>query len=268
MKCEDCRALLPEYWEGVLADEDRAGLEMHLASCAGCRGEARDLGAIWQGLGRIPEAQPSRELRRRFYERLDAYQQGVSETPPRGSWAQRLRLWLPARAAWQAGFGVAMLAVGFFAGYRIDSQRDNAQVSQLRSEVSDMRQLVTLSLLQQQNASERLRGVTYAYRVAESDTEVLSALLETVSHDPNVNVRLAAVDALHSFGGSPVARRGLILALPKQESPLVQVSLIDTLAEMKDQQAIPALRALARDPAANAQVRQRAEWALGKLGIQ
>ena len=56
-----------------------------------------------------------------------------------------------------------------------------------------MRQLVTLSLLQQQSAGDRLQGVNWSYRVEQPDTAVLAALLTTVNHDPNVNVRLAAV---------------------------------------------------------------------------
>src|SRR5215831_14310763 len=98
-----------------------------------------------------------------------------------------------------------MLAIGFGAGYHVDDRRDNSQLSQLRSEVGNMRQLVTLSLLQQQNATDRLRGVTWAYHVEESDTQVLSALLHTINHDSNVNVRLAAVDAMRTFADSTVA---------------------------------------------------------------
>ena len=59
-----------------------------------------------------------------------------------------------------------------------------------------MRQMVALSLMQQQSAGERLRGVSWAYRVESSDTEVLSALLYTVNNDQSVNVRMAAVEAL------------------------------------------------------------------------
>ncbi len=70
-----------------------------------------------------------------------------------------------------------------------------------------MRQLVALSLMQQQNASDRLRGVNYTYRVEPDDPQVLSALLTTVNHDPSVNVRLAAVDALRKFTDGPVGRR-------------------------------------------------------------
>jgi HEAT repeat protein len=128
-----------------------------------------------------------------------------------------------------------------------------------------MRQLVALSLLQQQNASERLKGVTWSYRVDQSDTEVLSALLYTVNHDQNVNVRLAAVDALHAFADSPVVRKGLLQAIRKQESPMVQVALIDALADLRDVHAVSALQTMARDPEANPAVRERAKWALGKL---
>lgn len=121
-----------------------------------------------------------------------------------------------------------------------------------------MRQLVALSLLQQQSASDRLRGVTYSYRVESSDTEVLSALLRTVNNDPNVNVRLSAVDALRQFAASPVARRGMGLALGKQDSPLVQVALLSALSEMQDRDALPYVQALAQKTGVDSTVRSRA----------
>ena len=37
MKCEDCRASMPVFWDGALEDEERAEIEMHLASCTLCR---------------------------------------------------------------------------------------------------------------------------------------------------------------------------------------------------------------------------------------
>jgi hypothetical protein len=269
MKCEDYRVQLPEYWEGSL-EEEKVALEMHLASCAGCRSEAETLAGIWHGLARIPEAQPSRDLRRRFYERLDSYQQGFWENAPSGSartpaLTGRLRAWLAARPALQAASAAALLVIGFVTGYGVDRRGDSAQVSQLRTEVNNMRQLVALSLMQQQNATDRLKGVNWAFRVEQSDTEVLAALLHTLNHDSNVNVRLAAVDALHTFSDSPVARKGLVQAIGKQDSPMVQVALIDAVADLKDHQAAGALRALANDSNANPEVRERARWALAKL---
>ena len=128
-----------------------------------------------------------------------------------------------------------------------------------------MRQLVTLSLLQQQSPSERLRGVNYSYRVEQSDTEVLGALLTTANHDTNVNVRLAAVDALRNFSDSAIGRKAIVQSLGKQDSPLVQIAILDLIAELHEKSADSAIKVLLSRPDLNPDVKQRAEWALKKL---
>jgi HEAT repeat protein len=82
-------------------------------------------------------------------------------------------------------------------------------------------------------------------------------------HDPNVNVRLAAVDALRRFGERQVVRSGALQALNGQESPLVQVALIDFLVELQDKESIGTLQKLAQDGHVDETVRMRAA-----LGIQ
>ena len=128
-----------------------------------------------------------------------------------------------------------------------------------------MRQMVALSLLQQQSASERLRGVSWAYRSEPTDGKVLDALVTAVNHDTNVNVRLAAVDALRTFAGSPVARQAMVESLSRQEAPLVQVALIDWLVDVNDRNAAGGLRELASGASVNDGVKQRAQWALERL---
>jgi len=253
MKCEDCRVQMPQFWEGLLDGEQRAEMEMHLVSCALCHSEVERLGAIWRDLGELPLEQPSREMRTHFYERLSAYQQGFAAAAPRASLLAALKSWWVGRPALQAGLSLATLVIGFGAGYLIDRKHDNTQLDQLKSEVTNMRQIVVLSLLQQQGASDRLRGVNWAIRFEQPDTEVLSALLQTVNHDPNVNVRLSAVDALRTYADSPVARRGMLQAIGKQESPMVQIALIDQLADLRDRSAVPALQDLAK------------EWAVARM---
>ena len=129
-----------------------------------------------------------------------------------------------------------------------------------------MKQLVTLSLLQQQSASDRLRGVEWSYRVAQPDEQVLSALLRALDSDPNVNVRLAAVDALHQFGAEDTARKGLLRSLAEQKSPLVQFELINLMVELKEKRSVPVLKELSQRQDLDPTVRERAEWGLQKLG--
>ncbi|MGH9361798.1 MAG: HEAT repeat domain-containing protein, partial [Thermoanaerobaculia bacterium] len=98
-----------------------------------------------------------------------------------------------------------------------------------------------------------LKGVSYGREVGPSDPRVLDALLAAVADDPNDNVRLAAIDALAGVAGRPGVQRQLIASFPRQESPLVQIALVDLLAEARG--ARPRLRPLVDDPEVDPTVR-------------
>jgi hypothetical protein len=95
---------------------------------------------------------------------------------------------------------------------------------------------------------------------------VRQALLYTVNHDSNVNVRLSAVDALQKFAGDPEVARAMMDAIAVQESPLVQVALIDMLVQINARNVLPAMTKLAGEVQVDEVVRQRANWAVEKLG--
>lgn len=255
MTCEELKPRLADYWSETLGAEERAVVKRHLDECPACRVEAERLGALWRDLAVLPADEPGTDVRERFYERLTAYRDGADHRA-----ASSRQMWRRIAA------GIALLAGGGAIGYGVRAgQGPAAEITQLRGEVNNMRQLVTLSLLQQQSASERLRGVSWAYRAEPSDTEVLGALLDAVNHDTNVNVRLAAVDALRTFSANRGARDAVMQALPQQPDPIVQVALIDLLVDLKETAAAPELKRVASNGSADAGVRQRAEWALEKL---
>ncbi len=267
MICERLKEQIPEYLSGALPEAARENFLVHLESCASCRREVEELGAVWRGLELLPSPQPDPAMRHRFLEVLAAYQYGLQQAggPKRSawSWPALTALW-PARPIWQAAFSVALVLAGAALGH---FARPNSEVTQLKGEVESMRQLVTLSLLQQQSPSARLRGITYSYQVERPDAQVEKALLYTVSHDNNVNVRLSAVDALQKYARVPEISQALIDAIPAQDSPLVQIALIDLLVQMNDGAVAPTLQKLESDPAVNDAVRQRAGWGLRKLGV-
>ena len=265
MTCEQAKTWMTEYWSLTLGEAEAKEFSAHLASCEACRSEVSRVGALWQSLDLLPVEEPSGQVRERFYEMLGAYRQGLVSAET----AKRQRWWT--MPAWQITAGAALVAAGLGIGFAVrgGGGQPPGEVSQLREEGASMRQLVALSLLQQQSASERLRGVSWSYQVEPSDKEVLNALVTAVNHDPNVNVRLAAVDALRPFTGSPsthvAARNAVIQALPNQTTPIVQVALIDFLAELKERNAAPELRRLVSDPGIDTGVRKRAEWALERM---
>lgn len=268
MNCTLTSLILPEYLSESLSQEQELEFVAHLATCENCRVETERLGSLWKGLALLPGTmpEPNSQVRDRFYESLAAYRHGMESA--RSGWKEKLVALWPRQPAWQMGISFALLVLGIGAGYSLRTERHEAQqpeLAQLRGEVSNMRQMVALSLMQQQSAGERLRGVNWAYRVESSDTEVLSALLETVNSDSSINVRLSAVEALHRFGASPVTQTAIVQSIRKQTSPLVQIALIELLVDLKVTDAAPELRKLESDDTIDSSVRERAKWALGKL---
>jgi hypothetical protein len=216
----------------------------------------------WRRMESWKDEEPPVYARARFHEMLDVYEHGARERRSRSFFA-----WWPARPVWQVGIAAACLVAGFLGGRGFTAQNaaNNSDVAELRKEMSGMRQLVTLSLLQQQSAAERLRGVTWSYQTESSDMEVLGALLRTINTDPNVNVRLSAIDAVRNFSNSPVARRGLVQALSKQSSPLVQVALVETLVDLRQTDARPQIETLLHSTDLDPTVRERFQQAVRKL---
>jgi len=271
MNCEETRLrVADELFAGAPTESDPE-LNAHLASCAACQTETAAVRASWERLRILPDPEPSRAVAGRFYAALHAWEQAEQgpRQPSRNGWTR----WWPSRPLLQMAVSAGCLAAGLFTGVVVSSSSrppaanpaSSGEIAELRKEMSGMRQLVTLSLLQQQSASERLRGVTWSYRAEPTDVQVLSALLQTVNTDPSVDVRLAAVESLKNLGESPVVRRGLERALTKQESPLVQISLVDAIVELRDSSAVPALKALRASEKLDPYVSKRIDQALQSL---
>lgn len=265
MDCEQIAELLPDYLAN-LRPEQRHDVEAHLKECAECAEEV----ALWRKLSLLPVEQPSPESRSRFEAMLEAYRAGRSVPPSdRAQRRERFSLssfgWLRlplGRLAWSA----ALLAIGVFSGLHLANSRSrSADLATMQSELTNMKQLVVLSMLQQQSASARLEGVSWSTRDQQLDPKVLSALLHTLRYDPSVDVRLAALDALSRHSGQPQVRNSVVNALEDQQSPLVQVALIDQLVEWHDREAAPRIEKLRQSANLNPTVRQRADWAIGKL---
>lgn len=264
MTCDEMPQYLADYLTGTLPPAVQPMFAAHLGTCAACREQAAEAQAVWKQLGALPVPEPGPQVRERFYEMLAA----ESTAPSRIRFRDWLEQWVPLRQALQFGGALALGVACWIGGSHFAAPKQTEQTPQvveLRKEVDQMRQLVALSLLQQQSASDRMRGVNWSYRVDSDDTEVVKALLRTVDQDANVNVRLAAVDALQKFSGVDLVRQNLTQSLPKQDSPLVQIAIIDMLAQLRSRGAVSTLEKLSKDQSADPMVRQRANWGVRQI---
>jgi anti-sigma-K factor RskA len=267
MKCEQIAEILPDHLQGNLNQEQGKQVEEHIAHCADCAEQV----AIWKKLALLPAEQPSPAVRGRFEAMLDAYQSGRADRTGVGLRGERRASfwsglhWLRSPVGALA-WSVVLLAAGVYIGSQVKSTDSRGQeIAAMHSELSNMRQLVALSMLQQQSASGRLEGVSWTRHEQQLDPQVLSALMHTLRCDPSVDVRLAALDALTRHASQPQVHKEVADALQEQQSPLVQVALIDQLVEWRDPEAAQRLHKLQQNPKLNPIVRQRAQWAVSKL---
>ena len=273
MICEQIREKIPDLLAGRLDAAARSRVIDHLETCSACRADVAELGVVWRGLEAMSEPEPSQAMRTRFRETLAAYEEGFQDAQRRQALAMPVRTWWsawwPSRPAFQMAFAGVLAAICLIGGryLGVRGETPNPEIAQLRGQVESLRQMVALSLLREQSPSARLRGAAYSYQVAQPDEQVEQALLHAVNHDPNVNVRLSAVDALAKLAGRPDVRRALADAISVQDSPLVEVALIDLLVQAGDRDALPSLRKVAEDKEVDPAVRQRAVAGIGKLGV-
>ena len=266
MTCEHFCELLPAYCEQRLTSRDMAFAREHLELCANCRADYE----MWQKLSSLPQEEPSPASRSRFEHMLNAYEEGRWEKSGRGDRANWWTAW------WRSAFApplasalaACLLLVGFIVGEHYSTTRpvSNPQIASMQAEVTTLRQLVALSLLEQQSASQRLQGVNYSTQVERPDPEISTALLHALRFDNSVDVRLAALDALKRYKDDRQVRAGLLTALQDQQSPLVQIALIDLFVEMRESSAKEGFQRIEQDTKVNPAVRQRAQWGIQQLG--
>ena len=266
MTCERFTELLPEYCERRLGTRDMAFAREHLEICENCRSDFE----MWQKLASLPQQEPSPASRARFEHMLSAYEEGRWE---KSGLARERVGWLT--AWWRSAFApplagalaACLLLVGFITGEHFSSKlpANQTQIAAMQSELTGMRQLVALSLLEQQSATQRLQGVNYSTQMERPDPEIAAALLHALRFDNSVDVRLSALDALRRYKDDAQVRSGLLNALQDQQSPLVQIALIDLFVEMRESDAKDRLRSIEQDSKVNPAVRQRAQWGIQQL---
>lgn len=269
MKCEAIGELLPDYLQGTLSVDLASEVKEHLAQCADCGEEA----ALWEKLALLPQELPSPELQSRFQAMLESYQEGRWEKNSLGAEKSKI----PTPMLWGLGnwkqmpvtgvvWACLFLICGFLIGRHTERGNTNtAQIQAISDELAATRQMVALSMLQQQSASQRLEGVSWSTRLQQPEPKIIGALFHTLRNDSSVDVRLAALDALSRYAGRPEIREQLIDALESRQSPLVQIALIDLLVDQHDANILPEFKRLQQTPKIDPTVKKRVDWGIQQL---
>lgn len=251
MNCHSLERELAEYLEGSLSPEKRQRVSAHLSDCSDCRSTLE----MWRKMEVLADVAPAIDLSREFRRKLSTQSAAPRLVPAR-------------RHLWAVAASLLVGVVGFVAGRSFPAASEAGDLANLRQEVRSLREVVALSLLEQQSASERLRGVRYTAALERPDDDVIGALAHTLRTDPSVNVRLAAADVLRKYAKRQSVRQAALDLLEQNGSALVQVAVIDLLLTSKEPRVVERLREwkgrTELDPGVRAYLDEALESGVGK----
>src|SRR5688500_2192010 len=131
--------------------------------------------------------------------------------------------------------------------------------------MSEMKEIMMLNMLEKESATDRLKAVRLTSEMSEASMKVTTALLQTLNNDENINVRLAALEALKPYVRNINVRKELILSIAKQDSPLVQVSLAEVMAEFQVKSSVKELEKIMQSDKTPADVKTRIKQSIDVL---
>jgi HEAT repeat protein len=253
MKPDKIKALLEKYYAGESSLEDEDLLRQVLNTSSEVPEELKADAELFAMMNALAEESTDQELDFETEQpKVISLDQSASQNS--FSWTARIA----------AGF--SLLVIGVLSGWLIGNQdTGNQDVAALRKDITEMKNLVTLSQLRKESASDRIMA-TYEFKKLDSaNDEILDALINTFNNDENANVKNAAADALYKFGNHDKVRKAFINGMTNQTDPLLQIKLIDMLVGLNEKRALPKLQEMMLEDNQMKVVKQKAAQGIGKL---
>ncbi|MFT6855372.1 MAG: hypothetical protein ACJA0X_001346 [Cyclobacteriaceae bacterium] len=234
MKMEITEAQARELWSSQLAqplaEKETQALAQFLSANPAIKEELDSTSMLWDNLAKMEIPSPSDHMDQKF----DAFMAQLAQPKvEKMDVLYSLSIWFETN--WKVGVGA--LAIGLIIGLALSPNKEATKVDQLASEVSDLKKMMVLSLIEKPQAQDRIRAVSMVSEVRKADASIVDVLIETMNKDKSLNVRLASIDALVQYGNDEEVRSALIKTIPRQSSPLVLVTLADALVQIQAKEA-------------------------------
>lgn len=169
--------------------------------------------------------------------------------------------WLAPRLA----FSIALIVAGFAGGYFFNGGNNGSDVKLLTEQVAELKETMMLSLLEKESATDRLKAVSLTTEMDQVSQKVAQALVQTLNNDPNINVRLAALEALTPYSRDGKVREALIRSIGKQDSPLIQVALADLMGLLQEKKSVTEFEKILNDKKTPLEVKNRIKESINVL---
>lgn len=268
MKKHDIEELFMDYIDGKInADE----LNKILAGSDKYKGrfdEIEELKKLYSMLDEIPIPEPGENLDKNFYNMLESVKEATpKQAPEENIILSAIEKIIRSVTLPKISYAALLLIGGIALGKWAFPGTADKRLENLSAELTSVKEVMMLTLLQQPSPTERIKAVSYVNSLPDVDNKVVNALIETLNGDPNVNVRLATIEALTAFTGNPGVREGLVKSIINQKSPLVQIALADLMVSIREKNSVDQLKKLLTDKEIKRSVKTKIENCIAKISI-
>ena len=264
MKQKMSDEMIAEYLSSDISEEKKRELKNKLVSSGYSKIELEEMENLYSNIDGIKVPESSDKLGLNFYRSLGIYKDVHSQNNSLIEvFVKNIRNVFSNKYALRFVYSLTLLAVGWYFGNW--SNQDGRKLQSMSKEIDQMKQVLMYSMLEQPSATERIKAISYADDLENADDKILNAFLDTLNNDPNPNVRLTAVEALSKYSDIQFVRSGLIKSISVQESPLVQVALIDLMLKLKEKGSITELNRLLQNRELNYSVRSKTKETIQRL---
>lgn len=255
MKCNDIENKLIDYIEENLTKEESLEIKKHINACTTCQKEVNEMQLIFGVINKDLEETPSENLKLNFEALLNEEKKQAKIIP------------LQSKTNWKSHIRIAASILIVVSAFLIGKYQSSSGISQLslaeQQKIKQENQV--LALLENQSASQRILAVSNAEKFSENDTKIIDALINKLFNDENVNVRLAAAEALSKFSTLEKVKAALIKSLETEKTPSMQIELIQILGNIQEKRALEPMRELLENEETPNYVKQELQYNIPNL---
>lgn len=245
MNCENVKIYLPEYIDGKLDSTKSDTIKIHLEECDECKKIYTEIYSFIHFTNSLPEIEVPEGMKEDFMELAEFENNN-----------QKPKIFLPywIKVAAIIVFSFGTFAAGYFTGF---SGMENNQIT---AELDNLKQEVLLANLRDLSGPQKIQAVYNTKLLDIPQSNLIDALVFTMNSDNNVNVRLAAINALSGMiDKNENVKTELIKSLSVQENPLLQISLIQVLTESGVKESKEKIESISNDENADKNVKEYAK---------
>jgi len=254
-------SLITDYIDGTLTAEREREFKKYVKEGHIVMEEVAAMQQMQGMVEKAEQPQPGPDLSSNFYTMLAQEKQSQAKEGP--NFLQQLSQLFFSTVYGRMTFGVAVLLIGVFAGTKLGGGSD--EIKSLGAEVNSMKEMMMMSMLEEESVTERLKGIQMSQGLSQTNTKVTEALFMTLNNDESTNVRMAALQTLEVYANDPVIREGLINSITQQESPLMQMALAELMVELQEKKSIDQFKQLLDKEETPEEVKTTLKESIGKI---